>query len=36
MIKHANGEALNALNQRFVEAVDEVKALMHQAAPKSE
>ncbi len=32
LIKQANGEALKVLNQRFVEAVDEVKALMHQAA----
>ncbi len=30
MIQHANGEALSVLNQRFVEAMDEVKSLMHQ------
>ena len=28
MIQHANGEALSLLNQRFVEAMDEVKGLM--------
>ncbi len=36
LIQHANGEALSVLNQRFVEAMDEVKSLMHQAAPKTE
>ena len=36
LIQHANGEALSVLNQRFVEAMDEVKSLMHQTAPKPE
>jgi phasin family protein len=31
LIQHANGEALAMLNQRFVEAMDEVKQLMEKA-----
>ena len=31
MIQHANAEALGLLNGRFMEAMDEVKALVHQA-----
>jgi phasin family protein len=31
LIQHANGEALDMLNQRFVEAMDEVKQLMEKA-----
>lgn len=35
MIQHANAEALAALNQRFVEAMDEVKALIREASTKA-
>jgi phasin family protein len=31
LIKHSNGEALALINKRFVEAMDEVKALTHTA-----
>jgi phasin family protein len=31
LIQHANGEALNLLNKRFAEAMDEVKSLMAKA-----
>ncbi|MCW3476021.1 TIGR01841 family phasin [Rhodovastum sp. RN2-1] len=31
LIQRANGEALNTLNKRFAEAMDEVKRLMEQA-----
>jgi phasin family protein len=31
MIQHANSEALGLLNGRFIEAMDEVKALVHEA-----
>ena len=33
MIQHANAEALGLLNGRFMEAMDEVKALVHEAPP---
>ncbi len=35
LIQHANGEALAVLNQRFTEAMEEVKALMRQGADKT-
>jgi len=31
LIQHANGEAVNLLNSRFLEAVEEMKALMHKS-----
>jgi phasin family protein len=31
LIQHSNGEALALINKRFVEAMDEVKALTHKA-----
>jgi phasin family protein len=33
MIQQANAEALGLLNGRFMEAMDEVKALVHEPAP---
>ncbi len=36
LIQHANGEALAALNRRFMEAMEEVKALMRESAAKPE
>ena len=36
LIQQANGQAVGVLNQRFVEAMDEVKALVDQAKPKPE
>jgi phasin family protein len=32
LIQHANGEALSLLNGRIIEAMEEVKTLMHKAA----
>jgi phasin family protein len=36
LIQHSNGEALSLLNQRFLEAMDEVKAVMDRAANKTQ
>lgn len=33
LIQRSNGEALNVLNQRFTEAMDEAKAMMEKARP---
>lgn len=33
LIQHANSEALGLLNKRFVETMDEVKALIEKASP---
>ena len=35
MIQHANAEALGLLNSRFMEAMDEVKALVHETPAAS-
>jgi phasin family protein len=36
LIQHSNGEALSLLNQRFMESMDEVKAVMDRAGSKAQ